>query len=103
MSALDPGGTLATVRHDWEKKADRMEQSLPRLGRFPVSGLVRRARRINDMSQRQMATMARVSASTVGKVESGAMVASVDVLQRLLGTAGLCLVVWTSRAGWSSR
>ncbi|HEY3008274.1 MAG TPA: helix-turn-helix transcriptional regulator [Micromonosporaceae bacterium] len=52
---------------------------------YPIAGLVRRARRIADMSQRQMARFARVAPGTVGKVETGALVPSVDVLARLLG------------------
>ena len=45
------------------------------------------------MSQRQMARFAKVAPSTVGKVEAGKMVPSVDVLERLLGAAGLYLAV----------
>jgi transcriptional regulator with XRE-family HTH domain len=45
------------------------------------------------MSQRQMARFARVAPSTVGKVEAGVMTPSVDVLERLIGTAGLYLAV----------
>jgi transcriptional regulator with XRE-family HTH domain len=78
---------------DWERKADEMEEKLPKVGRFPAAGLVRRARRINDMSQRQMAVMAGVSPSTVGRVESGAIRPTLDLLQRLLATTGLYLVV----------
>jgi transcriptional regulator with XRE-family HTH domain len=60
---------------------------------YPIAGLVRRARRIADMSQRQMARFAKVAPGTVGKVETGALVPSVDVLARLLGAAGLYLIV----------
>ena len=60
---------------------------------YPVAGLVRRARRMSDMSQRQMARFARTSSSTVGKVETGFLVPSVGLLARLLGAAGLHLVV----------
>jgi transcriptional regulator with XRE-family HTH domain len=65
----------------------------PRVGRYPIAGLVRRARRLADMSQRQMARFAKVSAGTVGKVESGALTPSVDLLERLVGAAGLYLAV----------
>ncbi len=81
------------MRYDWEKKADALEAEQPRVGRYPASGLVRRARRIGDMSQRQMATMAGVHSSTVGKVEAGTMTPSLDLMQRLLGAAGLFLIV----------
>lgn len=63
------------------------------VGQFPAAGMVRRARRIADMSQRQMARFARVSAATVGRVESGVLAPSLDVFQRLIGAAGLYLAV----------
>lgn len=78
---------------DWERKADEMERDLPKVGPFPASGLVRRARRINDTSQREMARMAGVSPSTVARVETGEMRPSLDLLARLLATTGLYLVV----------
>jgi transcriptional regulator with XRE-family HTH domain len=65
----------------------------PRVGRYPVAGLVRRARRIAGLSQRSMARFAKTSPGTVGKVESGSLVPSVDLLERLLGAAGLYLAV----------
>ncbi|MEV4496684.1 helix-turn-helix transcriptional regulator [Micromonospora arborensis] len=65
----------------------------PTVGRFPIAGLVRRARRIKGLGQRQMARFARVSPSTVGKVEAGSMTPSLAVLERLLATAGLYLTV----------
>jgi transcriptional regulator with XRE-family HTH domain len=65
----------------------------PRVGPYPIAGLVRRARRMMGMSQRQMARFAKVAPSTVGKVEAGVMTPSVDVLERLIGTAGLYLAV----------
>jgi transcriptional regulator with XRE-family HTH domain len=64
-----------------------------RVGGYPVAGLIRRARRLAKISQRQMARFAKVAPSTVGKVEAGAMTPSVDVLERLLGAAGLYLTV----------
>jgi transcriptional regulator with XRE-family HTH domain len=81
------------VAEDWVRAADAREESLPRAGLYPIAGLVRRARRIGDLSQRQMARLAQVSPSTVGRVESGAMAPTLDVFQRLLATAGLSLVV----------
>lgn len=45
------------------------------------------------MSQRQMARFAKVAPSTIGKVEGGRMVPSVDLLERILGAAGLYLIV----------
>ncbi len=75
------------------RAADAREESLPHVGPYPVAGLIRRARRIGDLSQRQMARAARVSPSTVGRVESGAMAPTLNVFQRLLATARLSLVV----------
>jgi transcriptional regulator with XRE-family HTH domain len=63
------------------------------VGRYPVAGLIRRTRRIGDLSQRQLANRARVSSSTVGRIEAGTLIPSLDVLQRLLGAAGLFLAV----------
>ena len=65
----------------------------PMVGTYPIAGLVRRARRMADLSQRQMARFAKVSAGTVGKVESGTFTPSVNLLERLLGAAGLYLTV----------
>jgi transcriptional regulator with XRE-family HTH domain len=70
-----------------------MEEALPKVGPYPASGLVRRARRLADLSQREMARKAGVAPSTVGKVESGALRPSLDMMQRLLATADLSLVV----------
>jgi transcriptional regulator with XRE-family HTH domain len=84
---------VTRVRYEWEQNSDALEAKQPRVGRYPAAGLVRRARRIRDMSQRQMATMAGVHSSTVGKVEAGTMTPSLGLMQRLLGAAGLFLIV----------
>ncbi|MFC3501528.1 multiprotein-bridging factor 1 family protein [Micromonospora krabiensis] len=65
----------------------------PTVGPFPIAGLVRRARRITGLGQRQMARFAKVAPSTVGRVEAGTMTPSLEVLERLLGAAGLYLAV----------
>ncbi|MFC7547343.1 helix-turn-helix domain-containing protein [Plantactinospora sp. GCM10030261] len=65
----------------------------PMIGRYPAPGLVRRARRIAGMGQREMARFAKVAPSTIARVETGAMTPSLDVLQRILGAAGLHLAV----------
>lgn len=45
------------------------------------------------MSQRELARAAGVAASTIGRIESGTLVPSVDVVKRVLAVAGLQLVV----------
>lgn len=64
-----------------------------RLGQFPVAGLLRRARRMVGMSQRDMARRAGVSQATVARAESGTAHPTLDVLQRLLDAAGLYIAV----------
>jgi len=60
---------------------------------FPFAGLVRRARRIADLSQREMAAAARVAPSTIGKIEARTLVPSVMTFMRILAAAGLHFVV----------
>ncbi|WP_085066943.1 helix-turn-helix transcriptional regulator [Catenuloplanes japonicus] len=60
---------------------------------FPVAGLVRRARRMSDMSQRDLAREASVSPAAVARVETEGLAPSVALLQRILAVAGLHLVV----------
>jgi transcriptional regulator with XRE-family HTH domain len=63
------------------------------LGGFPFSGIVRRARRIADLSQRELATAAGISQATVSRIEAETLTPSVALLLRLLGAAELWLVV----------
>jgi HTH-type transcriptional regulator/antitoxin HipB len=60
---------------------------------FDISGLLRRARRIADLSQRDLAARAGVSPSTVGRAESGNGAVSVRMLIRLFAAAGMRLAV----------
>ncbi|HEY7271614.1 MAG TPA: helix-turn-helix transcriptional regulator [Actinoplanes sp.] len=60
---------------------------------FPFSGIVRRVRRIVDLSQRELAKAAGVAPSTIGKIEAATMLPGVTLLQRILGVAGFWLVV----------
>nr|WP_278045666.1 helix-turn-helix transcriptional regulator [Micromonospora kangleipakensis] len=55
--------------------------------------MVRQARRLAGLGQRQMARFAKVAPSAVGRVEAGGMTPSLQVLERLLGATGLYLVV----------
>jgi transcriptional regulator with XRE-family HTH domain len=57
------------------------------------SGLVRRVRRLADRSQRELARAARVSQATISRLEAGTLTPSIGVLQRIIGVAGLWLVV----------
>jgi transcriptional regulator with XRE-family HTH domain len=61
--------------------------------RFPAAGLVRAARRRADLSQRELALAAGVHGSTVGRIESGHLTPSLEMLLRLLAAAGLHLAV----------
>jgi transcriptional regulator with XRE-family HTH domain len=67
------------------------ERRLP--AAFPFSGLVRRARRIADLSQREMARAAGVSQAAVSKIEAGTLIPSFALMLRVLGAAELGLVV----------
>ena len=60
---------------------------------FPYAGLVRRARRIADMSQREMAKEVGISQATINRIERNALVPSLRVLFRIFDVAGLSLVV----------
>lgn len=61
--------------------------------RFPFEGIVRRTRRIADMSQRELARAAGTSHTTIGRIESGTLVPAFDLLRRILAVAQLWLVV----------
>jgi HTH-type transcriptional regulator/antitoxin HipB len=58
-----------------------------------IPGLVRRVRRILDVSQRGLAAILEVSQSVVARWESGRVSPRASVLQRLLGLAGLKAVI----------
>jgi transcriptional regulator with XRE-family HTH domain len=90
---VTPEGEESAPDREWRRVADAREQSLPKLGSYPISGLLRRARRIAGISQQVLARRAGVSQSTVAKAESGAMVPTLPVFERLLAVAGLRLVV----------
>jgi len=60
---------------------------------FPVSGFVRRVRRIADLSQRELALASGVSQAAVSRIEAGAQVPSLRVLLRILAVAGLRIAV----------
>lgn len=58
-----------------------------------ISGLIRKVRRLADLSQRELAHATRVSRTTIGRIEAGSLIPSLDTLLRLLATARLTLVV----------
>jgi transcriptional regulator with XRE-family HTH domain len=81
------------MQAEWDEKATELERGLPRVGAYPAAGLLRRARRLGDLSQHDIARGAGVAQSTVARIESGAMTPSLNTLQRLLAVAHLHLVV----------
>lgn len=60
---------------------------------LPVPGLIRRVRRIADLSQRQLADHVGVARSTIARIETGARTPGLPLLMRLLAVADLRLVV----------
>jgi transcriptional regulator with XRE-family HTH domain len=60
---------------------------------YPLSGIVRRVRRKADMSQRELAKYADVSATLIGSIETGTRIPSLPALQRILNAANYQLVV----------
>jgi transcriptional regulator with XRE-family HTH domain len=60
---------------------------------LPVPGLVRRVRRIAGISQRELAVAARLSRSTISRIEKGTLTPSLPVFERILGVAGLGMAV----------
>ena len=87
------GGTDGEPDAEWQRVADEREEQLPKLGGDTISGLLRRARRIAGMSQRELARRSGVTQSTVARAETGGIVPTLPVFERLLATAGLRLVV----------
>ena len=55
--------------------------------------MVRRARRIADLSQRELAQRVGVSASTVSRIEAGSLMPSLEMMSRLVAVAELRIVV----------
>jgi transcriptional regulator with XRE-family HTH domain len=60
---------------------------------YPLGGIIRRVRRKADLSQRELAKYAKVSAASIGEFETGATTPSLAVLQRVLNAANYQLVV----------
>jgi transcriptional regulator with XRE-family HTH domain len=78
----------------WARVASAREEAMPKLGgAYPISGLLRRARRIARLSQRELARRAGLSPSTVTRVETGEIVPTLPAFERMLAVAGLRLVV----------
>ncbi|WP_375475190.1 helix-turn-helix domain-containing protein [uncultured Jatrophihabitans sp.] len=87
------GDTEPAGERDQTSETGSTDKQETMLGRFPLSGLVRRVRRTADLSQRELARHAKVSAATVAHIEKGAMSPSLDVLQRILHAANFEIVV----------
>lgn len=60
---------------------------------FATSGALRRARRLADLSQREMAEVAGLPRSTLGAAEAGTRDVAVGVLARVVAVAGLRLAL----------
>ena len=88
-----PETRAADIERKWAVEAAEREAGLATVGSYPVAGLVRRARRIADLSQRQLARRAGLAPSTVGRIESGSLTPTLAAFQRILACAGLSLVV----------
>jgi transcriptional regulator with XRE-family HTH domain len=69
------------------------EDSDSQQAQFPVSGLLRQARRRSGLSQRELARRAGVSSGLVGRAESGDLTPALGTLLQLLAATGLHLVV----------
>ncbi|MGN6751495.1 MAG: helix-turn-helix domain-containing protein [Intrasporangium sp.] len=61
--------------------------------RFSAERYVVRARRLADLSQRELAEQLGISRSIVSRLETGEVVPSTDLLSRIMAIAGLRLVV----------
>jgi transcriptional regulator with XRE-family HTH domain len=75
----------------WSARSDKREEPYPRVGAHPAAGLVRRVRRVADLSQRELADRCGLAQSTVAAIEMGEP-PSVDALRRILAAADLYLV-----------
>ncbi|WP_433354876.1 helix-turn-helix transcriptional regulator [Micromonospora saelicesensis] len=60
---------------------------------WPVVGIVRAVRRYADLSQRELARWAGVHHATIGRIEAGRTVPSIDLLRRIVGVVGCRLAV----------
>ncbi|MEW2141486.1 helix-turn-helix transcriptional regulator [Micromonospora vinacea] len=60
---------------------------------WPVVGIVRAVRRHADLSQRELARWARVHHATIGRIEAGRTVPSIELLRRIVGAVGCRLAV----------
>lgn len=76
---------------DWTEDEVRLFEMGPFDGQLP--GLVRRVRRILDVSQRGLAAILDVSQSAVARWETGRVSPRSSVLQELLWMAGLSVVI----------
>jgi transcriptional regulator with XRE-family HTH domain len=65
----------------------------PKIDDFPLSGIVRRVRRAADLSQRELATRARLSRTAIAAIETGSRTPSLRALSRILAAAKYRLVV----------
>jgi transcriptional regulator with XRE-family HTH domain len=69
------------------------DEPLVRFEHSTLPGIVRRVRRLADLSQRELAARIGVSHSTVSRLEAGRIVPSLATLIQIIGIAQLVLVV----------
>ncbi|MET7667170.1 helix-turn-helix transcriptional regulator [Micromonospora luteifusca] len=69
---------------------------------WPAVGIIRAVRRHADLSQRELARWASVHHATIGRIEAGRTVPSIDLLRRIIGVAGFRLAV-VDEFGWVLR
>lgn len=107
MEADTPTTGMTTVREQRDLTPDEYERMTEAerewwaLGPFAgeVPGLVRRIRRILDVSQRGLAALLQVSQSVVARWETGRTSPRADVLQRMLRLAGVSTRFQDSASG----
>lgn len=63
------------------------------IGGYSLAGIIRKVRRVADLSQRELAHHAKVSRATIAGYETGAVTPSLDCLQRVLHAANYQLAV----------
>jgi transcriptional regulator with XRE-family HTH domain len=72
--------------------AEHRRMHLPEYDDYPTAGVLRQARRVADLSQRQLAERAKMHRSVIARIESGASRPSAQLFARLLREVGVLLL-----------